>query len=172
MKNICLVFIFLIGSICFSQTLDFPKSWEGNWKGDLKIYNSGSSNPTTTIPMKLIIQPKNDSIWSWEIHYLTEKQDIRKYELVKVGKTNSWHIDEKNGIILPQTFMVDKMTSSFSFEKTLLIASYELKNDQMHFEIIVTETTSNSITGEGSDDSPSIGIHKISSFHRAILTKE
>lgn len=164
--------LILIGNFGFSQSFDFPKSWEGNWKGDLKIYNSGSQNPSTIIPMKLIVQQKNDSIWSWEIHYLTEKPDVRKYELVKNMKSNSWKIDEKNGIILPQTFMGNKMSSSFSFDKTLLIASYELENDQLHFEITVTQTSSESITGLGNDDSPTIGIHKMSNYHYAILSKE
>ncbi len=166
------ILLFLFALNLSAQTPDFPKSWEGNWKGELKIYNSNATEPSMTVPMELHIQPKNDSVWSWEIHYLTEKPDVRKYELIKDSTSNSWKIDEKNGIILTQTFFKNRMTSSFSLDKTLLIASYWLDENQIHFEIIVTNTDSESQTGYGNDESPRIGNHKLNSYHRAVLNRE
>ncbi len=164
--------IFILGITLSAQTTNFPKSWEGIWKGKLDIYNSNNEKPTMTIPMQLVIQPKNDSVSSWEIHYMVEKPDVRKYELIRDGKDNSWKIDEKNGIVLPQTFLNGRMTSSFSVEKNLLIASYWLENNQMNFEIIVTQTSPEKTAGLGNEESPTIGIHPLSSYHKAELYRE
>ena len=134
------ILLFLFGLNVFAQTTDFPQSWEGNWKGKLKVYHSKSIQPSMEIPMELEIKPKNDSVWKWEIRYMTEKPDVRSYELIKNIKTNSWEIDEKNGIILPQTFIGNRMACSFSLDKTLLIASYWLDDGRMNFEIIITNS--------------------------------
>lgn len=164
--------IFFICSFVSAQTPGFPKSWEGNWKGELCIYSAGSDEPSAKIPMELEIRPGNDSVWTWEIRYMAEEPDIRSYELIRDLKTGLWKIDEKNGIILPQTFLQDRMTSSFSLEKTLLIASYWLENNLMNFEIIVTGLDAAASTGLGTEESPTVGNHKISGYHRAVLQKQ
>jgi len=166
------ILLFFLGMNVLAQTSDFPESWEGNWKGELTIYNSKSVEPSMKIPMELEIQPKNDSVWKWEIRYMTEKPDVRSYELIKDAKANSWKIDEKNGIILPQTFLENRMVSSFSLEKILLIASYWLENNRMNFEIIITNSEPETSTGLGNEDSPIVGNHKLNGYHRAVLTKE
>lgn len=166
MKPLLITFLF-ISSILSAQ--NFPKSYEGTWKGELNIYNSSNENPSMRVPMQLIIQPKNDSVWSWEIHYLMDKPDIRRYELVHDLKDGLWKIDEKNGIVLPQTFLNGRMKSVFSLENTMLIASYWLENDQMNFEITVTKISPEKTTGLRNEESPEVGIHSVSSYHKAIL---
>lgn len=161
----------IFGIPVFAQPADFPVSWEGNWKGDLKIYAAKSSEPEMQIPMELRIQPKNDSVWHWEIHYLTENPDIRKYELIRDLKSNQWKIDEKNGIILPQTFMGNRMQSVFSLDKTLLIATYWLENGLLNFEIIITQTAAESNTGLGDETSPYVGNHPLIGYHKAVLKR-
>jgi len=45
----------------------FPKSWEGNYKGELQIY--GVDSVRMKLTMKLDIVKKGDSIYQWKIAY-------------------------------------------------------------------------------------------------------
>lgn len=151
---------------------EFPKNWEGRWKGELNIYDSKSVKPVMNLRMELYIEYVNDSVWNWKIIYITpDKQDIRAYELYKTAKPGKWIMDEKNGIQLNQTFICNRLISSFSIEKTLLVASYWLENNVMNFEIVVTNLTPESTTGSGNEASPSIGNHPVNSYHRAVMYK-
>jgi len=86
-------------------------------------------------------------------------------------KSNQWKIDEKNGIILPQTFMGNRMQSVFSLDKTLLIATYWLENGLLNFEIIITQTAAESNTGLGDETSPYVGNHPLIGYHKAVLKR-
>ncbi|MNK31448.1 hypothetical protein D3C87_498840 [compost metagenome] len=155
----------------FVYAQEFPRSWEGKWSGELKIYDSKSVKPAMNLQMELEIKPLTDSTWTWTIHYLTDKPDLRAYELRKATKPNQWIIDEKNGIQLTQTVIGNRLSSSFSLDKTLLITSYWLETDRMNFEIVVSNLDPASKTGLGNEESPIVGNHPVSSYHRAVMQK-
>lgn len=150
----------------------FPKNWEGKWKGTLNIYSAKTLKPVKSLEMELDIQPVKDTVWNWTIHYLSATQpDLRKYELHATSEPTKWVIDEKNGILLNQVFIGNRLTGSFSFDKTLLVTSYWLENNRMHFEIIVTQLDAILTTGPQNETSPVISNHPISSYHHAILDR-
>lgn len=161
------VVLLFISSITKAQTADFPKSWEGNWKGEVAIH---SSNGNHKVPMSLMIQSLDSVRWSWTLHYEAPNQNPRKYELIqdKFG----WKIDEKNGIFLPQQFIGNRMASSFSVAGSLLICYYWLENDVLHMEIHAVAQEANGKTGTNTEESFEVSNHSIGSLQQAKLYRK
>ncbi len=77
-------FLFLLCTEGYTQN-SFPKSWEGNYKGELQIF--GVDSVKMKLVMKLDITRKTDSIYQWKITYdYNGKADIRDYDLVLVDQ--------------------------------------------------------------------------------------
>ncbi|SMC41808.1 hypothetical protein [Moheibacter sediminis] len=170
MKSLIITFLF-ISSISFAQT--FPQSHEGIWKGELNIYTAQSDQPVQTLEMQLKIFPIDDKTWSWEIGYLIGDGDIRKYELKPVNsEKNEWQIDEKNGIVLFQMLLGNRLVGSFSIENSLIINSYEFNQDNILVEFYSTQLKSEDKTGKGTEDSPFVLNHKVGNYQKAVLKKQ
>lgn len=169
MKHICIFLIILSFSpmLIMAQTSDFPKSWEGNWKGEVTIY---SANGNHNVPMSLAIQPIDSSRWSWTLHYEAPNQSPRKYELVSDQST--WKIDEKNGVVLPQQFLGNRMASSFSVSGNLLICYYWREKNVLNMEIHAVSQEANSKTGSNTIEIPEVGCHFIGSLQQARLYRK
>lgn len=168
-----LVLLFTVLSYCniaISQSADFPKSWEGKWRGNLKIYSANVPDtfPVQVIPMSLTIQPITSNSWSWIISYEIPGQLPRNYELIKDSLSN-WSIDEKNGIILNQRFAGNRMVSSFSVMGNLLTCYYWLEENAMNMEIHMTSSKEISTTGLDTAESPVVGVHRFGVFQSAKL---
>lgn len=168
MKQLFIFFnLLLLSSIALAQTSDFPKSWEGNWKGEVNIY---SANGNYKVPMSLVIQPLDSSRWSWTLYYEAANQSPRKYELVK--DASGWKIDEKNGIVLPQQFLGNRMASSFSVGGSLLVCYYWMENEVLNMEIESVTQEATSKTGANTSEIPKVGNHFIGSFQQAKLYRK
>lgn len=141
----------------------FPESWEGRWKGVVNIF---SANGSQNVPLSLSIQPIDSARWSWTLHYEGANQIPRQYELIQ--DASGWKIDEKNGVVLPQQFLGNRMTSSFAVGGTLLIAAYWLEKDALHMEIqaVAQDAYTKSQT------EPEVGSHFIGSLQQARLYRE
>jgi len=163
MKQIFIIAFLLFDSILMAQIKDFPKSWEGNWKGEMKIF---SNKDIHLVPVNLSILPIDKNRWSWKLHYLAANQMPREYELIETD--SKWNIDEKNGIILPQQFIGNRMVSSFSINGTLIICYYWLDEEALNMEIHAVASDGNSIQNE---ESPEIATHAFGSFQKAIFYK-
>lgn len=150
-----------------AQTTDFPKSWEGNWKGDVNIY---SANGNYKVPITLVIQPINSTNWSWTLHYEAPDQSPRKYELIQ--DKSGWKIDEKNGIVLPQQFLGNRMVSCFSVGGSLLLCYYWLDDDVLNMEIHAVAQEVNSKIGTNTEESLEVGNHFIGSYQKAKLNRK
>ena len=69
------VVLFLLSSNLFSQE-EFPKTWEGHYKGALQIF--GVDSLKMKLEMQLDIFQKSDSIYQWKITYnFKGKEDVR-----------------------------------------------------------------------------------------------
>lgn len=159
--------VFHFYSFSIAQTTDFPKSWEGNWKGEVTIF---SANGNYKVPMTLVIQPINSTSWSWTLHYEAPNQSPRKYELIQ--DKSGWKIDEKNGIVLPQQFLGNRMVSSFSVGGNLLLCYYWIEDDLLHLEIHSTTQEPKNKTGLNATEIPEVGNHFISSYQQAKLHRK
>lgn len=170
MKSL-LYFLVGLNSICLSAQ-NFPHTWEGIWKGELNIYSPKSQKPVQTLEMQLNITPLDETRWSWEIVYLIGEGDIRKYELKKGNSETDWLIDEKNGIILTQALLGDKLVGSFSIENSLIINSYAFTGQSIVVEFYSTQLRSENRTGEGTEQSPFVYNHKVGNYQKAVLLKQ
>lgn len=168
MKQLLIVLIF--GVYCNSaiaQITDFPQAWEGRWIGEIAIE---SSNASYKIPMSLFIQPIEENRWTWVLHYQTEGQETRNYELIK--DSTGWNIDEKNGIVLQQQLIDNRLCSSFSVMGNLLICYYWLENNALNMEIHMVKQEASSKTGLNTEESPEVSIHLIGAFQKAVLHRK
>jgi hypothetical protein len=162
-----LIILLSLSPILMAQTNDFPKSWEGNWKGEINIF---SANGKHLVPVSLVIHPVDSDRWSWTLHYEAPNQTPRKYELVKEKET--WKIDEKNGIVLPQQFIGGRMVSSFSVGGNLLICYYWLEKDALHMEIHVVAKAPSSKSISDTEEAFEVSNHLIGAFQKAILYRK
>ena len=149
MKQLLYSILFLfIGITSYSQD-SFPKSWQGNYEGELEIYAVDSVR--MQVNMKLKIQPiASDSLYSWTIIYnIKGKEDIREYELKIVeAKTGHYQIDEKNSIIIDGYYKNKVFTSFFKVMDNFIIATYTMNDtNQLVFEIISSNAKEVSTTG-------------------------
>lgn len=173
MMRYLILFILLYRNIAISQDSDFPRSWEGDWSGNISIYTGSNpgTNPAQVLPVSLIITPISEERWSWVLSYEAPGQVPRNYELIKDSEGN-WKIDEKNGIILPQTIIGGRMASSFSVMGNLLICYYWIENDALNMEIHMVKQEGISKTGLDTEESPEVSSHLIGVFQKAVLYRK
>ena len=171
-KCLTIAFIFLSVNI-FSQE-SFPKSWEGNYQGELQIY--GVDSVAMKLKMKLDIKQKTDSIYQWKITYdFRGKVDVRNYELVIVNqKKGIYKIDEKNTIVIDSYFKTDIFTSFFEVMNSYIISTYTKVNDTIEFEIISGDGKKPSISGNSkadNEDIPEVKSYLVNGRQKAVLKK-
>ncbi|WP_372795612.1 hypothetical protein [Lutibacter sp.] len=172
-KSILVVFFLLSLNVVAQET--FPKSWEGNYKGELQIFGVDSIH--MKLEMKLNILQKSDSIYQWKIIYnFKGKEDIRDYELLLVDKTKGiYKIDEKNTIIIDSYYKTEIFTSFFEVMDSFIISTYTKENKDIIFEIIASDGKTPTITGNSKfkdEDIPEVKSYLVNSRQKAILKKQ
>ncbi len=155
-----------------AQTDDFPKSWAGNWKGELSWY-SGNSKEPRKVNMELRIAALDSvNMYSWQLIYGSVTEDNRPYVLKPVDmEKGHWVIDEKNGIVLDQYRIGDRFIGSFTVLKSTIVNSYWMENDKMIVEFYSYSATPVATTGNGTDDSPKVDSYRVGSFQKAVLQR-
>ena len=165
--------LMLLCSNLFSQTA-FPKSWEGNYKGELKIF--GVDSVKMKLPMKLDILQKSDSVFLFKITYdFKGKVDMRDYELKIVDvKSGKYMIDEKNTIEIDAYYKMDILTSFFEVMDSYIISTYTKMNEAIIFEIISSDGKNSTSSGKSkfeAEDIPEVKSYLVNGRHKAVLTK-
>lgn len=175
MKKIAYIVFLLIAVTSYSQE-SFPKSWQGNYEGELQIYAVDSIR--MKLKMKLQIQlTASDSLYNWTmIYYLKGKKDVRGYELKIVDtKTGHYQIDEKNSIIIDGYYKNGVFTSFFKVMDNLIIATYTMNDKgEIIFEIISSNAKEVSTTGGKKvedEDIPEVFSYKVTGRQKAVLYK-
>ncbi len=130
-----------------NENIDFPASFQGNWKGDLEIFSVNGLQQT--IPMEFIIQPIEGGRYEWSIIYGDDKETgKRAYELITVNDSlGHFQIDEKNSIVLDGYLLGEKFYQQFEISDNLLVTSLEKKGENLIFEILFGSFESISTTG-------------------------
>lgn len=167
-----LVFMLLCNNL-FSQTA-FPKSWEGNYKGELQIF--GVDSVKMKLLMKLDILQKSDSVYQFKISYdFKGKEDIRDYELKIVdAKSGKYVIDEKNTIVIDAYYKMGILTSFFEVMDSYIISTYTKMNDDLIFEIISADGKNPTSSGNAkfeSEDIPEVKSYLVNGRQKAVLIK-
>ncbi len=156
-----------------AQTIrSFPKTWEGDWKGELQWFQTGMAEPRK-INMELRIHPA-DSIntWTWQIIYGSATEDNRPYKLISKDSIGiHWVVDENNGIVLDQYWVANKLSGAFTVMNSTIINNYWIEGDKLYVEFYSISAKPITTTGKGTDESPSVDSYKVGSYQKAILRK-
>lgn len=156
----------------FSQSLHFPQSWVGNWKGELNWYQGVNPVPKK-VNMELRIQPTDSSHkFSWQIIYGSPTQDNRPYTLVAVDTAKGhWVIDENNGIVLDQYMIAGKFCGAFTVQNSTIVNNYWLEEGRLYIEFYNISAKPVTITGKGTEESPSVSSYQVRTYQKAILER-
>lgn len=168
-KYFLLTFFMMAGS-CYAQS--FPYSFVGQWKGELQWFQTGKQEPQK-IPMQLKILPA-DTVgqFTWQLVYGMNNEDNRPYILKPVDTAKGhWVIDEKNGIVLDQYFIGQRLHGAFTVQTTTIVNSYWLEGDKLFVEFYSIQAKPVSKTGGSSADVPPVDSYAFKGFQKAILYK-
>ena len=156
-----------------ADPLNFPASWQGEWAGELEIFNA--SGKVQSVPMELHILPIDTSEnYTWTIIYGEDKATgKRPYELQTIDESKGLYvIDEKNTIALEAYLLNGKLYSRFEVMGSLLLSTQEKVGDQLLFEIISGSMEPASTTGGekwNGEDIPEVNAFPIRVQQKAVL---
>ena len=145
-----LVTVMIIPALIFAQgQLTFPEKCLGEWQGVMQLYKHGIMNDSVKVKLSVT----NDSlpgIYHWKTEYISEKYPITKdYYLIENDTLgHSYLLDENNDIVLKEAVHGDKMYSTFEVNGAILSSSYELRENELIFEVYFSkrlDTTANVI---------------------------
>ena len=178
LSNLIVLFFFLNVHFIAAQTtidsLTFPASWEGIWRGNLEIFNHEGLKQT--LPMELHILPISDSDrYTWTIFYGEDKvAGKRDYELVPVDTSKGiYAVDEKNSIAMEGYLLGGKYFQRFEVMGSLLLTTTEKIDDKtLIWEIISGKLEAVSSTGKqevDGEEMPEVKAYPVNVLQRARL---
>jgi hypothetical protein len=126
-----------------ASALGLPAQWEGIWKGT--TVNITADGARKEIPMELhVVSLSESGNKSWKIFY-TEKsgKTVRPYEIMPIpGERGRFVVDEKNGLFIENQLVGSVLYSQFMVSTNLVTTRFELKNDEIHVEMIMFDLRS------------------------------
>ena len=165
--------ILLCSSIRAQENLEgqFPDDFLGIYKGDLEI---NSPRGTNKVPMEFhLLATDIEGEYKYTLVYGEGKErQERKYRLLeKDPEQGLYVVDEKNGIILDDKVVGNRMYSLFEVNDSLLTTFVTFYRDHMVFEIVFAPRQMANETF-ATADSTRVLSYPISTVQRAILQKE
>lgn len=153
----------------------FPASWEGNWHGQLDIFNANGK--VHSIPTGLEIHKIDSSgtgRYTFGLVYGSKEQDWRPYELVPLAPEQGlWQVDEKNGIMMESYLYGPKLLCWFTVEGSRVMCTYEKRGEELLFEVYSGKELPVSTTGntmQAGETIPEVKTFPFTVFQRAVLT--
>jgi hypothetical protein len=173
MRIILTVFVIMNSFLSYAQSNPFPKGWEGNWTGELLWYKGAAKEPRK-VNMELRIH-STDTLnkYSWQIIYGSGSKDNRPYTLIaKDTAKGHWAIDENNGIVLDQFLIADKFCGAFTVGSSTIVNNYWMDNDKLIVEFYNLSGKPIATTGKGTEDSPTVDSYKVTTYQKAVLSRQ
>ena len=170
-----LTVILFFTQLAFSQNNsneNFPESYFGIYKGELKIY---AGKVKKTYPMEFRLLPSDSTgIYKYMIFYGSGNTiEERKYALIEKDKEQGIYLlDELNGIKLDCKVLANKMYFLFNVNTSLLTTFVTFYEDHLEFEIIATDTKLINTTGGQDKDTPEVLSYPIGVVQKAMLIKQ
>lgn len=149
------------------------QAFVGRWEGTLHWYKAGEQQPQK-VKMQLLIQPI-DSIdgYTWQLVYGEQQQDNRPYLLKPVDTARGrWQVDERNGIVIDQYLVGNRLTSAFTVQSTTIVDSYSREGDSLVAEFYSFTAKPVSTTGAGTDESPLVSSYGAKGYQKAVLFRK
>jgi hypothetical protein len=171
MRHLLLLCLSLLSTLVTAQDEAFPATWEGEWRGDLVVYQHG--NEVQRIPMSLTILPLgSNGHYTWAIQYGRDESNLRPYRLIPADpEKGQFAIDEQNGIVLDGFFQRDTYFSLFSVSGSLLQTRVQRTQDTLLYEITAGPMEPLNTSG-GRDSIPAVDSYAIPTLQRAILQRQ
>ena len=123
--------------------------------------------------MQLVIQPTDSAnTYTWQIIYGEKGEDNRPY-LVKPVDTakGHWQVDERNGIIIDQYFIGNRLASAFTVQTTTIVNSYWREGENLVAEFYGLTAKPVATTGLGTEESPKVEGYGAKSYQRAVMKR-
>ena len=173
MRSYLLIISFISCSLFSNGQKEFPKTWIGNWKGELLWYKTGEKEPKK-VNMELRIHAADSADkYSWQIIYGSATEDNRPYTLLlKDSAKAHWVIDENNGIVLDQYWVGNKFCGAFTVQNNTIINSYWIEDDKLIAEFYSISAKPVATTGKGTGESPYVDSYKTGSYQKAVLRRK
>ncbi|WP_435354341.1 hypothetical protein [Emticicia sp. SJ17W-69] len=132
-------FILLL-NLAFYQTIlaqnAFVDACLGTWKGTMYIYSRGTLRDSVSVRLT-VAKTEKPNAWTWKTTYLSPKMPmVKDYVLrLKDASKNVYITDEGDGIELVDYLFNNKLYSVFETHNVLLTSSYELRGNELIFEV-------------------------------------
>lgn len=158
------VFFTLLNFGLFAQE-SFPERCEGLWEGTMYISAKGQVRDSVGI-LFTVEKIADEEAWVWRTQYLSEKFPMTKDYILRVhDKENQVYLtDEGDGIVLYDYLFGNKLYSVFETGGFLLTASYELRGEELIFEV-----TSGKVQEEKVKD---ISNYTVNNVQRVVLRRK
>lgn len=170
MRSALIIILFFIATK--ASLGQIPQQWIGTWEGDLAIH-SQPGDKNRVIKMKLSIQESpRAGVILWGIFYDDNNGGSwRNYDLVTVdASTGHYVMDELNSIKLDMFYFNNVFYSMYSIGKAIITVRYELKENNILFEITSANNDGEVTGGEG--DIPPVTNYLVRTVQKATLTKQ
>lgn len=116
--------------------IPFGEACIGTWTGRMEIYAGGKLRDTVSVRLTVgkTTEPER---WSWKTEYLSAKQPaVKDYRLrLKDAATGLYLVDEGDGTELTSYHFGNKLYSVFETEGVILTSTYELRENELIFEV-------------------------------------
>jgi hypothetical protein len=154
-----------------THAAEFPKSFIGNWKGEMTWYPNGKTAQKVNVELHIL---PTDTIgqYTWQIIYGSKKEDNRPYILKAVDSIKGhWVVDELNGIVLDGYWLGNRFSGAFAVQGNTILDSYWIENGSLHFQFFSYPQQPEKTTGYQTAESPKVDVYRISSYQKAVLKK-
>lgn len=118
----------------------FPEQCLGIWKGTLYIHKLGAA--MDSVQVQLTVEATADpNAWTWKTEYLSSRAPVVKdYVLrLKDAAAGVYAVDEGAGLELLEYRFGNKLYCVFETAGIMLTSSYELRGDELIFEVTAGE---------------------------------
>ncbi len=108
----------------------------GTWQGTMYIYSNGLLKDSVEVK-HTVANTAEPHTWTWKTEYLSQKMPITKDYLLRLKDPTKaiYEIEEGEGLVLFDYLFGNKLYCVFETEGVLLTATYELRNNELIFEV-------------------------------------
>jgi hypothetical protein len=132
---LCSLFAFTVLFVNTSSA-QLPRKWIGNWSGTMHLFSHGEL--VDSVAVSFVVRPlSQNSSYTWKMEFnFATMRTVQDYTLhVRDAAKGLFVIDEGSGIELACSLVGDKMYSLFEVQNTMFSVCYELKGDELIFEV-------------------------------------
>jgi hypothetical protein len=141
-KKSIFIFFLLLGLQARTQS-NFPLSWLGSYEGDMYLEYLDGIKDTVPVTFDLLETGKPNR-WTFKMTYNSKKWGtmVKDYEIFwndSLKSPNLFLLDEKDGILIQEVFMNQRLFSHFEVEGGHFISLLERQGKNLYFEIRCTD---------------------------------